>query len=365
MKSIARPGANPIRQQLDNLNEAGSMYGAIIYQKAPIVMRHLEALLGEDNFRDGLREYLKAHAFANATWSDLIDVLDARTPMDLQQWSKVWVDQPGRPSIETILDDEERQRSRGSRSASAIRGTATASGRSSCASRSAAHAPQQITQRRDDRPRGRGASRRSGMPAPRYVLPNGGGLGLRRLHARQDDARLPDDEPAGHRRSADARQRVGHAVGRAARWTGARRTRFSISRCASLPRETDEQMTSRVLGYAVEHLVAIPRSAAAHDARGAIRIAAARRPGAGGHAEPEGVVVRHAAQHRADAGHGQLAAAGVGEEGNGDRAAARRSRLHRRSRSSSRCGRWMAGATSSRRSWRASRIPIAAAASSS
>ena len=58
------PGANPIRQQLDNLNEAGSMYGAIIYQKAPIVMRHLEALLGEDNFRDGLREYLKAHAFA-------------------------------------------------------------------------------------------------------------------------------------------------------------------------------------------------------------------------------------------------------------------------------------------------------------
>ncbi len=133
------PGANPIRQQLDNLNEAGSMYGAIIYQKAPVVMRHLEALLGEDNFRDGLREYLKAHAFANATWSDLITVLDARTPMDLQEWSQVWVDQPGRPSIETHSRDEERQRSRRlafrqQRSA----GTATGSGRSSCASRSAA-----------------------------------------------------------------------------------------------------------------------------------------------------------------------------------------------------------------------------------
>ena len=33
----------PIRQPLDNLNEAGTLYGAIIYQKAPIVMRHLEA----------------------------------------------------------------------------------------------------------------------------------------------------------------------------------------------------------------------------------------------------------------------------------------------------------------------------------
>ena len=98
------PGANPIRQVLDNLNEAGSMYGAIIYQKAPVVMRHLEALLGEDNFRDGLREYLKAHAFANATWPDLITVLDRRTPLDLQAWSQVWVEQPGRPTIETILD---------------------------------------------------------------------------------------------------------------------------------------------------------------------------------------------------------------------------------------------------------------------
>ena len=57
-----------IRQPLDNLNEAGSLYGAIIYQKAPIIMRHLEALLGEDSFRDGLREYLNAHKFGNATW---------------------------------------------------------------------------------------------------------------------------------------------------------------------------------------------------------------------------------------------------------------------------------------------------------
>ena len=98
------PGANPIRQQLDNLNEAGSLYGAIIYQKAPVVMRHLEALLGEESFRDGLREYLGAHEFANATWNDLIEVLDRRTPADLRSWSRVWVEQPGRPVIATELD---------------------------------------------------------------------------------------------------------------------------------------------------------------------------------------------------------------------------------------------------------------------
>ncbi|HUL75599.1 MAG TPA: M1 family aminopeptidase [Vicinamibacterales bacterium] len=97
-------GANPIRQELANLNEAGSLYGAIIYQKAPIVMRQLELLMGADEFRDGLREYLKAHAFGNATWTDLVSVLDVRTPADLAAWSKAWVDERGRPTIRTNLD---------------------------------------------------------------------------------------------------------------------------------------------------------------------------------------------------------------------------------------------------------------------
>ncbi|MEZ5289449.1 MAG: M1 family aminopeptidase [Vicinamibacterales bacterium] len=96
-------GANPIRQPLENLNEAGSLYGAIIYQKAPVMMRHLEALLGETSFRDGLREYLGAHRFGNATWTDLIEVLDRRTPADLAAWSTVWVESPGRPTVTTEL----------------------------------------------------------------------------------------------------------------------------------------------------------------------------------------------------------------------------------------------------------------------
>jgi aminopeptidase N len=96
-------GTNEIRQQLGNLNEAGTLYGAIIYQKAPIVMRQLEALLGSDTFRDGLREYLKAHSFANATWADLIALLDGRTPEDLASWSRAWVEERGRPAIKTEL----------------------------------------------------------------------------------------------------------------------------------------------------------------------------------------------------------------------------------------------------------------------
>ncbi|HET9208291.1 MAG TPA: M1 family aminopeptidase, partial [Burkholderiaceae bacterium] len=97
-------GANPIRQPLDNLADAGGVYGAIVYNKSPVVMRQLEALLGEEAFRDGVREYLRRHAFGNATWDDLIAALAGRTKLDLKQWSRMWVDEPGRPVIRTVLE---------------------------------------------------------------------------------------------------------------------------------------------------------------------------------------------------------------------------------------------------------------------
>ena len=100
-------GTHPIRQELDNLNEAGSLYGAIIYQKAPIVMRQLEQVLGAGQLQEGLRVYLKQFAFGNASWLDLVRVLDERSDRDLAAWSRVWVEEAGRPSIRTELDIDE------------------------------------------------------------------------------------------------------------------------------------------------------------------------------------------------------------------------------------------------------------------
>lgn len=92
-------GANQIRQPLENLRYAGTLYGAIIYQKAPIVMRHLEDRVGESAFREGMREYLATYSYGNATWPDLIAILDRQTTEDLAAWSKVWVEEAGRPTI--------------------------------------------------------------------------------------------------------------------------------------------------------------------------------------------------------------------------------------------------------------------------
>ncbi len=97
-------GTHPIRQDLENLNEAGSLYGAIIYQKAPIVMRQLERVVGPDRFREGIRVYLERFQFSNATWLDLIEILDERTETDLVAWSRAWVEESGRPIIRTELE---------------------------------------------------------------------------------------------------------------------------------------------------------------------------------------------------------------------------------------------------------------------
>lgn len=90
-------GTNPILQQLGNLKNAGTLYGAIIYMKAPIVMRQLERRIGEEMMQESLREYLKTYSFGNARWDDLIGIVDKRTPQDIAAWSNVWVKTPGMP----------------------------------------------------------------------------------------------------------------------------------------------------------------------------------------------------------------------------------------------------------------------------
>lgn len=97
-------GSNPIRQQLDNLKDAGTMYGNIIYHKSPIMMRQLERLMGKDKFQQGVREYLNKFTNSNASWPDLISILDKYATDDLKAWNKVWVNEPGRPIVDYTIE---------------------------------------------------------------------------------------------------------------------------------------------------------------------------------------------------------------------------------------------------------------------
>ncbi|PBJ11280.1 Aminopeptidase N [Flavobacterium sp. ACN6] len=89
-------GTHPIKQHLANLKNAGSLYGAIIYNKAPIMMRQLEASMGKEQFQKGIQKYIQKYANDNADWNNLVEILDAETPLDMKKWSEVWVNKSGR-----------------------------------------------------------------------------------------------------------------------------------------------------------------------------------------------------------------------------------------------------------------------------
>lgn len=91
-------GTNPIRQPLDNLKDAGTLYGGIIYHKSPMVMRMLEKKVGEEALQSGLQEYLRRFAYGNATWNDLVAILVWRSP-GIEQWSDVWITGKGMPVV--------------------------------------------------------------------------------------------------------------------------------------------------------------------------------------------------------------------------------------------------------------------------
>lgn len=92
-------GSTPIRQELDNLKNAGLIYNNIIYNKSPIMMGKLAELTGKENFKQGIRKYLSDHAYGNATWDDLVTALSAYSDKDVENFSKVWVYEARMPEI--------------------------------------------------------------------------------------------------------------------------------------------------------------------------------------------------------------------------------------------------------------------------
>lgn len=93
-------GTTPIYQDIANLKDAKSAYGAIVYSKAPGVIKQLAFVLGEEHFRDGLRLYLKEHAYANAEWSDLVRASERVSGRSLQDWATSWIRRRGMPQVD-------------------------------------------------------------------------------------------------------------------------------------------------------------------------------------------------------------------------------------------------------------------------
>jgi len=95
----ATKGTTPIFQEIANLSAAKSAYGNIVYRKAPSVLRQAEFYLGERQFRDAVRLFVREHAYSNATWSDLVRAFERTSGRRLGAWADAWVRRRGMPDV--------------------------------------------------------------------------------------------------------------------------------------------------------------------------------------------------------------------------------------------------------------------------
>ena len=63
-------------------------------------------------FRDGLRLYLKEHAYGNAEWDDLVRALETVSRHSLQTWANVWIRRRGMPQVDVAWTCEDNQLTR-------------------------------------------------------------------------------------------------------------------------------------------------------------------------------------------------------------------------------------------------------------
>ncbi|HEX9165325.1 MAG TPA: M1 family aminopeptidase [Gemmatimonadales bacterium] len=97
-------GTTPVWQELGNLDQAKSNYGPIVYNKAPSVLKQLNYLVGETAFQNGVRDFLERHAYANATWRDLLAAIGSAGGRSLDDWGRQFILRPGMPEVEPRLE---------------------------------------------------------------------------------------------------------------------------------------------------------------------------------------------------------------------------------------------------------------------
>jgi aminopeptidase N len=90
---------HPIVQKIETVEQAAQAFDAISYSKGEAVIRMLEGYVGEDAWREGVRGYMKAHAYANTASDDLWHAVEAAAKQPITAIAHDFTLQPGVPMI--------------------------------------------------------------------------------------------------------------------------------------------------------------------------------------------------------------------------------------------------------------------------
>jgi alanyl aminopeptidase len=95
--------ARRVRQPIRNAGDIFQAFDGITYQKGANILAMFERAIGPEKFRDGVRAYLAAHRFGNATSADFVAAISAVAGRDVAPAFGSFLDQAGAPVVRTEL----------------------------------------------------------------------------------------------------------------------------------------------------------------------------------------------------------------------------------------------------------------------
>ncbi|GGD84947.1 aminopeptidase [Tsuneonella deserti] len=90
---------HPVVQKIRSVAETNQAFDAITYQKGEAVISMLEAYAGEDVWREGLRRYMRDHAYSNTQSDDLWNAIEAAGAPGLTSIAHDFTLKPGIPLV--------------------------------------------------------------------------------------------------------------------------------------------------------------------------------------------------------------------------------------------------------------------------
>jgi puromycin-sensitive aminopeptidase len=88
-----------IEYEVISPDDTRGMFDVLTYEKGGSVLRMLELYLGEEVYRDGIREYLAEHSYANTVSTDLWDALEKVSGQPVRDLMNTWILQGGHPLV--------------------------------------------------------------------------------------------------------------------------------------------------------------------------------------------------------------------------------------------------------------------------
>src|SRR5205085_4185193 len=98
-RADAKSSTHPIVQPVEDAAQAEQAFDSITYDKGAAVIGMLEAYVGPAAFRDGVRRYMRAHAYGNTVDADLWREVQVAAGKPVLNIEADFTTQPGVPLI--------------------------------------------------------------------------------------------------------------------------------------------------------------------------------------------------------------------------------------------------------------------------